>query len=81
MTTTEFGNSMRETWTALFSNVPVPDEGQWALWLLLHDPETVKQGVAQLAAKYRKVGGQMDTEYMTKFASSVMNRITRERKN
>ena len=57
------------------------DEGQWALWLLLHDPETVKQGVAQLAAKYRKVGGQMDREYMTKFASSVMNRITRERTN
>lgn len=78
MTNTVFENSMRETWIALFPNVSVPDDGQWKLWLLLHDPETVKQGIAQLAAKYRKVGG-MDPDYMTKFASSVMNRITRER--
>jgi uncharacterized protein YmfQ (DUF2313 family) len=78
MTETEFGNSIRQTWASLFPKVPVPDDGQWTLWLLLHDPATVTQGIAQLAAKYRKVGG-MDIDYMTKFASSVMNRITRER--
>jgi hypothetical protein len=75
MSTTE----LREAWTALFPE-PCPDDGQWSLWLLLHDPDTVKQGIAQLAAKYRKVNGQMDRQYMVKFASSVMNRITKETK-
>ena len=49
MSTTE----LREAWTALFTE-PCPDDGQWSLWLLLHDSGTVKQGIAQLAAKYRK---------------------------
>ena len=77
MTATDFRTSMCETWTALFPNIPAPADGQWALWLLLHDPGVVRQGIAQLATKYCKVGG-MDADYMVKFASSVMNRIAKE---
>ncbi len=69
---------MRESWTALFPEVPAPLDQQWVLWLLLHDPETVREGIAQLAGKYRKLGGRMDADYMVRFASSVMNRLKKE---
>jgi len=80
MTTTELTVSMRETWALLFPEVDAPLDSQWAIWLLLHDPGTVKKGIAELAAKYRRLQGQMGSDYMLKFASSVMNRITREQK-
>jgi hypothetical protein len=65
-------------WTMLFTDCEVPEDSQWALWTLLHDPDTVREGIAQLATKYRKLYGKMDAKYMVKFASSVMNRISRE---
>ena len=78
MTAVELRASLREAWTTMFANIPAPGDDQWALWLLLHDPEVVRRGVAQLAAKFRKTGGQMDCDYMVRFASSVMNRLSRE---
>lgn len=71
---------MKNTWALLFPKVPTPADDQWAFWLLLHDSTTVQGGVMQLAAKYRKLDGHMDADYMVRFASSVMNRITKEEK-
>jgi len=71
---------VKEIWQALFPRVPLPVDGQWALWLIQHDSPTVKDGLCDLAVKYQSLKGAMDTTYMLKFASSVMNRITRERK-
>lgn len=79
MASKEFRADMTDTWKALFPEVPSPGDDQWALWLLLHDEEIVRVGIAQLAAKYRKLDGQMDRGYMARFASSVMNRLERER--
>jgi hypothetical protein len=70
---------VRDVWTTLFPEVPTPADRQWALWLVLHDREIVRKGIGQLAAKYRKLGGQMDSDYMIRFASSVMNRLSKER--
>lgn len=50
------------------------------MWLLLHDTETVKKGIAHLAAKFAQLKGQMDSSYRVKFCSSVMNRIEQEQK-
>ncbi len=69
---------LRGLWATLFPGAPLPDDGQWALWLLRHDRSVVKQGIAELGLKFRKLEGHMDPEYMGKFASSVMNRIARE---
>jgi hypothetical protein len=80
MTTTENRVFLSETWTALFPGVTAPSDPQFALWLLLHDLATVKAGIAELAVKYRRLDGQMNPGWMAKFASSVMNRISREKK-
>lgn len=65
-------------WTMFFTDCEVPDDSQWALWTFLHDLDTVREGISQLATKHRKLQGKMDAQYMVKFASAVMNRISRE---
>ena len=71
----------RENWATLFANVPVPSDRQWAVWSLLHDPEIIRLGIGELAVKYEKLSGRMGPDHMLKFASSVMNRLTRERRS
>ena len=80
--TTQIQKSIEELkalWTPLFPGVDAPDDSQWALWFLRHDPTVVRQGIVLLATKYRKLGGAMDELYMQKFASSVMNRLSIQR--
>ena len=79
MTITATGtiHELKELWLMLFPDTAPPDDAQWALWFVLHDPATVRDAIAQLAAKRRKLRGQMDALYMAKFASAVMNRISR----
>jgi hypothetical protein len=76
-TTTYTSHELKEFWTMLFPQSQAPDDPQWALWFLLHDPDIVREGIGQLATKYRKLNGMMDAAYMVKFASAVMNRLTR----
>ena len=72
---------IRNLWALLFpEGVTPPDERQLTMWLLLHDKEIVKRGIAHLAAKYRQLEGQMDSSYRVKFCSSVMNRIEQEQR-
>jgi hypothetical protein len=72
---------VRNLWRSLFpEEVVSPDDRQLTMWLLLHDAETVKRGIAHLAAKYRQLEGQMDSSYRVKFCSSVMNRMDQEEK-
>lgn len=70
---------IKDVWIVLFPEVPAPADRQWALWLVLHDPDVVRRGIVQLAAKFRKLRGGMDIDYMVRFASSVMNRLSKER--
>jgi hypothetical protein len=74
-------DEVKETWQALFPRVPSPSNDQWALWLIRHNGPTVRKGLCELAAKYQRLHGEMDHTWMLKFASSVMNRITRERES
>ena len=71
---------LKETWSLLFPEVMIPPDQQWALWLMLHDAKVVREGIAQLATKYNKLGSNMDADYRVKFASAVMNRLSREQK-
>lgn len=72
---------LRILWASLFpAEIASPDDGQLTMWLLLHDAETVKKGIAHLAAKFRQLDGQMDASYRVKFCSSVMNRIEQDLK-
>lgn len=72
---------LKELWLMLFGEHEMPEDAQWALWLLMHDPGTVREGIVQLANKRLKLNGKMDALYMLKFACSVMNRLTREASN
>ena len=72
-------NGVKETWKLLFPELETPADRQFALWLMLHEHKTVQDAFAQLAAKYAKVGGNMDADYRVKFASAVMNRLAREK--
>lgn len=82
--TTEAKTAIEEVqslWRLLLpEGVTLPDERQLTMWLWLHGKETVKRGIAHLAAKYKQLNGQMDSSYRVKFGSSVMNRIEREQK-
>jgi hypothetical protein len=70
---------MREFWGILFPDTESPSPQQWALWSLMHDTATIRKGLVQLSAKYRKLNGQMDGGYMARFLSSVLNRISRSK--
>jgi hypothetical protein len=70
-------HELKEFWTMLFPQSQAPADSQWALWFLQHDPGIVREGIVQLATKRRKLNDKMDADYMVKFASAVMNRLTR----
>jgi hypothetical protein len=78
--TNETMRQFYETWMLLFPEVPAPSGQQFAMWGLLHEEETVRKGLVQLATKYQGLNGEMTPVYMQKFLSSVMNRIARETK-
>jgi hypothetical protein len=69
---------LKSLWLLLFPGVPSPPDDQWGLWFLRHRAEVVREGITELALKFRKLRGQMDQTYMGKYASSIMNRLTRE---
>lgn len=69
-------NDLKQLWAVLLPAVEVPDDSRWALWLMKHDAPIVQKGLIELATKYQKLSGKMDADYMGRFASSVMNRLT-----
>lgn len=75
---TETISELKGFWNLLFPKVTAPDDSQWALWLLRHDNLIVRHGLTELATKYIRLKGTMDQTYMAKFASAVMNRLSRE---
>ncbi|MGC2210394.1 MAG: hypothetical protein WA532_09825 [Candidatus Korobacteraceae bacterium] len=73
--------ALHQVWATLFPEIAPPAEHQFALWRMLHhDENTVKAGLAELATKFHRMGGQMEYDHMLRFASAVMNRITRDQR-
>ena len=70
---------LKMVWAVLFPEAPAPADRQWARWLLVHDQQTVREGMAALTKKFEKLQRRMDPDFMIKYMSSVTNRITRER--
>ena len=69
-------SELQELWGIMFDHgVPTPSEQQLAIWLTRFGNETVREGLAQAAIKFRKVDGQMTEEHISKFTSAVMSRI------
>jgi hypothetical protein len=69
--------AFRILWSSLFK-VSAPADEQFALWLFRHGANVMNAAIAELATKYQKLGGNMDENYMIRFASSVANRMSRE---
>ncbi len=67
---------LKQVWQSLI-DAPLPDDKQFELWAVLFDIKTARYGIITLAAKYRRVGGAMGADYMARYASAVMNRVTR----
>jgi len=74
--TVESISELKGFWAVLFPGAVPPEDSQWALWILRHDEATVRRGISELAAKYKKLGSEMDSVYMRKYASAVMNRLS-----
>jgi hypothetical protein len=78
---TTLSNAQREElrglWKALFRVEP-PTEEQWDVWGIFHEADIVRDGLLQLALKYKMLGGEMSADHMYKFASAVMNRRSRD---
>jgi hypothetical protein len=68
-------HELQELWAILFPSIPGPNEQQLAIWLTRYGNDTVREGLAQAAIKFRKLNGQMSEEYILRFTSSVMNRL------
>jgi hypothetical protein len=67
-------DDLKTAWQMMFPSVPVPTDGQWTIWRLLHPAESIRYALAELGKKYLKLGGEMETAYMVRFASSVMSK-------
>lgn len=66
-------------WARLLPNEPIPADDQWDLWFALHDPAVVRSAIAQTTLKVRKHGA-MECDHILRFASAVMNRLSKERR-
>ena len=72
----EFITSFGRTWQLLLPNTPLPHGRQIALWLGLHTPARLYKALLKTSAKSDKVeaeGKVFDTDYATRFLSSVAN--------
>ena len=69
---------LKKQWERLLSIEPLPEDDQFDIWLALHDAPTVAKAITQLAIKYKKLGGAMERDYVIRFASAVMSRLSRE---
>lgn len=70
--------ALRNLCSSLF-RVSVPADEQFALWLFRHGADIMNEAMAELATKYQKLGGEMDQNYMIRFASSVANRLAKQK--
>lgn len=59
-----------ELWATMLGTPP--SEEQFTVWLALHSPEIVRQGIIRTAAKNLSLGKTMDSDYRIRFASKVM---------
>jgi hypothetical protein len=71
-------NELQELWRVLFPKSTCPSDAQFAIWLLRFDEHTVRDGIARTAIKYEKLRGDMDDEFLLKYASAAMGRIKQE---
>lgn len=76
-TTNSATNSVANSWKGFFPTIELP-ESQSRIWATLHTPQVIDSALAQTAVKYHKLDGQMDLNFVTKFASAIMNRLDRE---
>jgi hypothetical protein len=64
-----------ELWTMLFAPYKL-DYEQVAIWLAKHDVTTVRQALASTGIRFLKLNKQMSPDYIVRYSSSIMNRIT-----
>lgn len=68
-------NEIREAWSLLFGDTPVPTDNEIATWVLRYGRDITKEAVSAAGIKFRKLDGKMDANYLGRFISSVMGRI------
>ena len=73
-------HSIRECWTMVFPALPVSDR-QLSIWLVSHDVSIVRKGITRAAVRSEQLRGVMSEDYVLRFASAVMNRLSGEQKN
>jgi hypothetical protein len=69
---------LKEQWARLLPNEAVPEDDQLYIWLSQHESSTICKAFTQLAVKFKGLHGAMGRDHMIRFASAVMNRLSRE---
>lgn len=65
---------LREHWTMIFPDAPMPDNKQWALWLLAHDEDEVRTALSVLAMRVITGQRQVASEDLPKFVMGILIR-------
>jgi hypothetical protein len=71
---------LREHWTMIFPDAPMPDNKQWALWLLAHDEDEVRTALSVLAMRVITGQRQVASEDLPKFVMGILIRNRNNRK-
>jgi hypothetical protein len=58
----------------IFPDAPVPDNKQWALWLLAHDEDEVRNALSVLATRVITGKRQIASEDLHKFVLGILIR-------
>lgn len=81
MGTTELSRKeLQEVWRVLFRITP-PVEESWDRWETFNTSADVREAILQLASKHKQSNGQMSSDHMVKFVSSVLGRINKQRRD
>jgi len=70
---------MQALWHVLFPKNAIPTKEQFAIWLLRFDEHTVRQAIARAAIKYDRLRGDMSDEFLQKYTSAQMSRLSEDR--
>lgn len=74
MNLAETVSRLREHWTMIFPDAPMPDNKQWALWLLAHDEAQVRQALSVLAIRASDGKRQIENEDLHRFVMGILIR-------
>jgi hypothetical protein len=74
MSLNETVSRLKDYWTMLFPESPMPADNEWALWMLEHDETQVKRAFTVLAQRATNGSRKIANEDLSKFVMGIIIR-------